>query len=207
MKYIDDEKSINVKTEGSISSVTINYNDADETSCNDAKMNLYMTLVSCAGLIFSAIWTAMAKASKAWQEVYENAIYNLEKKVLFKDMKWTGEKLHFNNEDKGWWMGGYIFQREKDNEDSLFIAKAGSYSPSKLNILIGIISMCIFGLLIIIHGTMAISNGLEFKYGTTPCLVAMILLAIILLAIIIYPIVKSIIMNNAQSKSLSDRIS
>jgi membrane protein implicated in regulation of membrane protease activity len=82
------------------------------------------------GIVFSIIWIKMAKGSKAWFEVYEGRIIEIEKE--------------FKHE----YMLRYIHSRKKgvslsydsikfDVNNGLFSQKGGGYSVSKINIGIG----------------------------------------------------------------------
>ena len=85
--------------------------------------------VSIIGIVLGVIWIYMGKASKRWFEVYEHVIWDLEKDA---DL----------NIPEHYQMGNYPRQEEFDNSCLSF--KAGKYSPSKLNILIGVLSLFIW---------------------------------------------------------------
>lgn len=96
-------------------------------------------LIACAlagiNIIFSVLWIAMAKGSKAWYEVYENAIQAMELKI-----NWDYNDLRRS-----------IHLKFAQKDDCIFSTKAGGYSPSKINIAIGQISLVIWITVFIIH--------------------------------------------------------
>lgn len=106
--------------------------------------NLVAICISFASIIFSILWIMMAKASKAWYEVYESGIVDFQKNY--------GLQLGI---PKKYRMGEMGLSKE-NKDDSLFSTKAGGYSPSKINIAIGQISLilgcitCLFHILSII---------------------------------------------------------
>ncbi|POR18701.1 hypothetical protein BWK58_14565 [Flavobacterium columnare] len=103
------------------------------------KYNIACLLLSSISIIFSVIWILMAKASKAWYEVYESAISKFEYQH-FKRINLPYENI----------MGEMIFQKNQRN-DSIFTTKGGAFSPSKINIAIGQISLIIWIIVMISH--------------------------------------------------------
>ena len=103
------------------------------------KYNIACLLLSSISIIFSVIWILMAKASKAWYEVYESAISKFEYQH-FKRINLPYENI----------MGEMIFQKDQRN-DSIFTTKGGAFSPSKINIAIGQISLIIWIIVMISH--------------------------------------------------------
>lgn len=103
------------------------------------KYNITCLLLSSVSIIFSVIWILMAKASKAWYEVYESAISKFEYQH-FKKINLPYENI----------MGEMIFQKDQRN-DSIFSTKGGAFSPSKINIAIGQISLIIWIIVMISH--------------------------------------------------------
>lgn len=94
-------------------------------------------LALCA-IAFSIIWIMMAKGSKAWYEVYEIKICEIEKE----------EDLEI---EKEYTMGGMEKKTWKGADTNLMTNKAGQYSVSKLNILIGRFLMIIWIIIFAIH--------------------------------------------------------
>ncbi len=94
-------------------------------------------LALCA-IAFSIIWIMMAKGSKAWYEVYEIKICEIEKEEdLEIEKEYTMEGM-----GKKTWEGA---------DTNLITNKAGQYSVSKLNILIGRFLMIIWTIIFAIH--------------------------------------------------------
>src|SRR5690606_6140669 len=101
--------------------------------------NIACLLLSSISIIFSFVWILMAKASKAWYEVYESAISKFEYQH-FKKINLPYENV----------MGEMIFQKDQRN-DNIFSTKGGAFSPSKINIAIGQISLIIWMIVMISH--------------------------------------------------------
>ena len=95
---------------------------------------LFILLV---GMLLSQLWIMMAKGSKAWYEVYEHAIYEIEHSSDY------ASEVVVNNMPKDGVIHGDVIGKDKPN-DSLWSLKAGEYSPSKINIVIGQFSFAIF---------------------------------------------------------------
>ncbi|WP_018464565.1 RipA family octameric membrane protein [Segatella paludivivens] len=93
--------------------------------------------ISIIGLVFSIIWVMMAKGSKAWFEVYERRICEIEKE---KELKICQKYAMQTAECKPWSLNS-----------NLLNGSAGAYSVSKLNIFIGQILVLIWLIVIIIH--------------------------------------------------------
>lgn len=107
---------------------------------NKANIKLFCIAAICLsiiGIIFSIIWIMMSKSSKAWYEVYENAITGYEKE----HRKELGIPRDYRM--------GKMPPKEIDN--SLSSTKAGGYSPSKINILIGQVFWFIWIVIYTIH--------------------------------------------------------
>ena len=88
------------------------------------------------GIVFSIIWIMMAKGSKAWYELYEAAICGIERD---KELKIPEEYI----------MGEIYSAKPIDNK--ILTNNAGSYSPSKLNIVVGRILLIIWIVIYFIH--------------------------------------------------------
>lgn len=109
---------------------------------NSNKLLYLNTIAMCLGFIssiFSTLWIMMAKGSKAWYEVYETAISSFEEKHR--------EAIGLPAENV---MGGMGIPKYLLN-NCLFSRKAGAYSPSKINIIIGQICLIIWILITILH--------------------------------------------------------
>lgn len=93
-------------------------------------------LALCA-IIFSIIWIMMAKGSKAWFEVYERKICEIEDE---EDLGIEGKYSMRNMRKVPWSL-----------DSNLLTGKAGRYSVSKLNILIGQFLLFLWIIILIIH--------------------------------------------------------
>ena len=123
-------------------------------------------VIALLAIVFSTIWIMMAKGSKAWLEVYEKKIIELERNMVLKiDMKYQ--------------LGEYCTPWNLDH--NLYTTKPGSYSLSKLNILIGIILNVTWLIIFIIHFLGAFTS---LKETTIDQCIHKIVLIILLLAII-----------------------
>lgn len=93
-------------------------------------------VIALLAIVFSIIWIMMAKGSKAWYEVYERRICDIEKE----------ENLNIPSD---YLMGADCTPWNLDS--NLITTKPGRYSVSKLNILIGIILMITWTMILIAH--------------------------------------------------------
>lgn len=100
--------------------------------------NTAIILLSFVGIILSVLWICMAKGSKAWQEVYEDAIDRYEKQYLLKEIP-----QGFRSNE----LSGDPSKRDR----CLFSVNGGPFSPSKINIAIGQISLIIWSGIAIGH--------------------------------------------------------
>ena len=91
---------------------------ADEAAC----------AVALLGTSFALIWIMMAKGSKAWYEVYERYIFEIEQEEA-EGLK-IPERYRLGALCRPWEMNGNLFSK-----------KAGRYSPSRLNITIGSVTL------------------------------------------------------------------
>lgn len=98
------------------------------------RYNIAAILLSFVGIIMSILWICMAKGSKAWQEVYEDAIDKYEELYY--------PKGFHSNELSG---------RRSKRDRCLFSVKGGPFSPSKINIVIGQISLILWSLIALWH--------------------------------------------------------
>ncbi len=94
------------------------------------------TALCIIGIVLSLIWIMMAKGSKAWYELYENAICSIEREKTI-------------DIPESYKMGNIYSERPIDN--NIFTNNAGCYSPSKLNIIIGRLFLIIWNTIYIIH--------------------------------------------------------
>src|SRR5690606_14879068 len=102
----------------------------------------------------------MAKGSKAWYEAYENAIQEMELKV---DKSYSEVR-------------NSIRLKFAQKNDCLFSAKAGGYSPAKINIALGQVSLVLWIVVFFVHFIILCCN--DFELINNKCLIAIILLII-----------------------------
>lgn len=93
----------------------------------------YMCGISLLGIILSILWVYMAKGSKAWYEVYEKSIYAIEKDIF----KYGNSKYI---------MGEWAKRMKKDVGLTFWDNRAGAFSPSKINMVIGRIMIVVWSL-------------------------------------------------------------
>lgn len=114
---------------------------------NECKSILVSSEICCgiglAGLAFSIIWIMMAKGSKAWYEIYERRIGDIE----------TESELGIPEEYR---MGADMKPWNLDSK--ILSTNAGNYSVSRLNIVIGIILLLIWFFICTVHYIIAIMN-------------------------------------------------
>ena len=89
----------------------------------------YMCGVALVGIILSVIWIYMVKGSKAWYEVYEGVICEIEKET---------------NPYPKYRMGVYAENKRGEYDTKFWNNNAGAFSPSKANILIGWVTLLIW---------------------------------------------------------------
>lgn len=125
---------------------------------------LFLNIISGIGFILSWIWVWMARGLKAWYEVYEMAIWNIE---TYKNEFQYPQDYLINN-----------FWTIKESRN--WITSAKPYSPSKIVILIG-------WLLVIIWGGALLYSIIRFSIPTLKCCYSfiVILIGLIIIGIII----------------------
>lgn len=110
--------------------------EADACPCKMFYYNLLSLAISLVGLCFSCLWIMMAKGSKMWYEVYEQRIYEIERELeLNIPEQWRMETP----------------KKIKDMSNWLFSTKAGKYSVSRINIIIGQAMFVIWSFAILVH--------------------------------------------------------
>lgn len=87
---------------------------------------------------FAVIWIMMAKGSKAWYEVYERYIFEIEREET--DGLKIPERYRLGALCRPWEMNSNLFSK-----------KAGRYSPSRLNITIGTVLMTAWFVIFLLH--------------------------------------------------------
>ncbi len=109
--------------------------------------NLLAIGMGCLGILFSTLWTLMAKGSKAWFELYEAAIGNFQKHSEYFESFGDKEKmlgyLNFKSREIG------RFRPPVDSD--LFSPLAGRFSVSKIPIVMGQISLAGWVVVVALH--------------------------------------------------------
>ena len=115
-------------------------------------------LICLLGITFSVLWIIMGKGSKAWYEIYESNLAKMSSNPKFwKDEDEAESELDkiFCNKKTGRYteyVFGHLYNRHGDPIDKkLFSTAGGSFSVSKVNIMIGIISLKFFILALFFH--------------------------------------------------------
>ena len=160
MKFLDDSvtKKYSIKISNNLvyqNDEQINATFEDTTDYQIWRIHLALLFISFVGCILSILWILMAKGSKAWQEAHEHAINDLEYLNLYRNLPYDGEhgkwKIKMDSYTHGWWQGGYLWLDANEVSNCVLNTKSGCYSPSKINIMIGIVSFFIFSILCFIH--------------------------------------------------------
>lgn len=137
-------------------------------------LHFFAFILGIVSLLFSILWTMMAKGSKAWYEVYETAISKFEYDY------YDQIGLPYDNI-----MGEMGLEADKVNSN-LFSSKAGAYSVSKINILIGQICMTLWGMIIIIHSIILFFNELMNFYPNPDCVIISVVILLWIIIVVIF---------------------
>lgn len=89
------------------------------------------------GMVFSMLWIAMAKGSKAWYERYEKAIESIEKEMQSFSSTYEQGACAFGYNNR-------LFYHNPDLDENILSGKGGPFSPSKINIALGQVSLVIW---------------------------------------------------------------
>ena len=114
----------------------LKYEQITETDTSIIKINILCIVLCAVSALFSILWILMFKGSKAQFELCERAIANYEQKEL---------KIPY-----GYAMGT-LRHNEIEFNDCLLNTKAGKFSPSKVNIVIGQVSLVLWSLCMFFH--------------------------------------------------------
>lgn len=153
--------------------------------------HLIVSTLSLIGILFSVLWIQMAKGSKAWYEIYEGAIVRFQSKY----QRELAEESRY----------GMGMNDDVDIDNSLFSTKAGAYSPSKINILIGIVSLFIWMLALIVHVILLIINSSYYLLSQCRNNQMILFLLIIGLIVLIVILVMNLTCKNNKKKSLEEK--
>ena len=111
-------------------------------------------IIAVMGIIFSILWIYMMKGSKAWYEVYERAIIAMDTQhgwLLPEELLDSGGGFKYHR------LPGYkkpeSFLKPNENafDDEIFSSKGGYFSPSKINIVIGQVSLVFWSMVCTLH--------------------------------------------------------
>lgn len=143
--------------------------------------------ITLLGLVFSVLWITMAKGSKAWYELYESNIAAISgNKAFWEGVEHTNQELtnRFGKKQdsyKAYLFGNLENQNDDPIDSRLFSVNAGPFSVSKVNTMIGIISLAAFLCVFIFHvyWTVKLFNMKDAHYGffTLVCFTAELLTA------------------------------
>ncbi|ATR89684.1 hypothetical protein CS544_00170 [Porphyromonas gingivalis] len=140
---------------------------------NKLHKTLVINEICCAiallGVIYSIIWIMMAKGSKAWYEVYVEKIRKIEKE----------DDLSIKEDYR---MGEHCCPKSID--ENLFTTRAGRYSVSRLNILIGKFLMLLWAIIFIIHYIVALTD-LCLTSSKTLCPIHIIILTMLIILLFV----------------------
>lgn len=132
--------------------------DANDSLTSAYTINNIIMVICLVSIVFSCFCIMMAKGSKAWYEKYENAISAFEDNsdYMSNPVLYSGEKLDENEVNKEAKIGSFQYRNIKGYEpitinDNIFSCKAGAYSPSKINIAIGQVSLVLWCIAFVIH--------------------------------------------------------
>lgn len=126
-------------------------------------INNVAVIVCLLGFIFSTFWIMMAKGSKAWHEKIEKAIDDYEDKSSLSVRSFGTGKIGMDK--------------------SFHSTSSGPYSPSRINIGIGIFSMWIWIVAIVVH-TLLLVHKFEFSENFL-CVVSIIISVLAIACVVI----------------------
>ncbi len=135
----------------------------------------YFHVIACIlaliGMAFSVLWIAMAKGSKAWFECYEKAVVAIEKEFV----STPHEKLY-----SGFGFRYRPFFNGCDLDNSIYSSKGGAYSPSKVNIALGQLSLLIWTGVFAFHAILTIELICLFCQNFCCCHLAIFIVLFVL---------------------------
>ena len=107
-------------------------------------LNLAGFAISVVGILLSCLWIMMAKGSKAWYERWEMAIYAFPEAYASAFEDGAGEVAGFRIDNIDGYEGNTV-------SSWLWNTHGGAYSPSRINIAIGHLSLLIWILIAVMH--------------------------------------------------------
>ena len=153
-------------------------------------INCICYILSIIGSTFSVIWIMMAKGSKAWYEIYERRIINIEKESALG----IPQKYQM---DKGapWTLNNSLWSQEP-----------GAYSVSKINILLGQVLRVIWVVISVIHSILILITTYSFKEDNTSCDIILYMGAPFTILLIVTIAAQKCLTNILKSKAKSKAI-
>lgn len=109
--------------------------------------------IAILGVVFSKLWIMMAKGSKAWQEIYEDSIAKMSGIREF----WNAVIIEECDRNTGKFLSeeflfGNLSLKDATKCDKCLLSTAGgAFSVSKINVMIGIVFLLMFGVLACSH--------------------------------------------------------
>ena len=151
-----------------------------------AKDNVVGFGVAIIGLVLSFLWIMLAKGSKAWYERYESAICSFGKIAELDKADLDGMFENPKAQKLVAFAYGKHFKKYSEPVSSwLWDTKGGPYSPSKINIAIGHLSVLFWIAAIAFHvsvaqlGVKMVAGSVEFNYGLGTVMLAIALFGIL----------------------------
>lgn len=171
---------IELKIDNQTETDNVDENTKEKIITSEIYQKIVPIFLTYLGIVFSMMWVMMAKGSKRLYEEYERGI----------DKMIEDEIFNHAVDDNYYPCHGNLPKVEKDKlSDCLFSVKAGDYSPSKINITIGIAALFCWGVLCLLHIVILINYFLQNKFSYIlfwSLFIAFIVVAIIFIIPIYY---------------------
>ena len=152
------------------------------------KTNILCIVLCIVSAIFSMLWIYMFKGSKAQYELCERAIANYEQKEL--------------NIPYGYAMGTLRYN-EIEFDDNLLSTKAGKFSPSKINILIGQVSLWLWIYCFLFHLGISFEGFKQISIIVVITIIILVFFLIVIKSKLLSYIVPSFLLESIKSSYLS----
>lgn len=154
---IEENKTLKIelKIDNQTETDNVDENTKEKIITSEIYQKIVPIFLTYLGIVFSMMWVMMAKGSKRLYEEYERGI----------DKMIEDEIFNHAVDDNYYPCHGNLPKVEKDKlSDCLFSVKAGDYSPSKINIAIGIATLIFWGGLCLLHIVILINYFLQNKF-------------------------------------------
>lgn len=165
--------------------------DANDSLTSAYTINNIIMVICLVSILFSCFCIMMAKGSKAWYEKYENAISAFEDNsdYMSNPVLYSGEKIDENEVNKEAKIGSFQYRNIKGYEpitikDNIFSCKAGAYSPSRINIAIGQVSLVLWSIAFVIHQILNYNSfqiSESFYHTWIPCILLGIFIIVVVM--------------------------